>query len=115
MESRFTKNKCAPYKQIFGGDIVIVKKSSGNIVGYFETFAVQYHDLRETRIDFIKKKYNDELQIHNRNFWYNKKSSRYVTLIKINNYVNIKPIKIEKTNRMAWIVLREAIQNKKMF
>ena len=35
IESRFSKNKIAPYKKISKEDIVLLKKSSGKIVGYF--------------------------------------------------------------------------------
>ena len=35
IDSRFSKNKIAPYNQITKKDIVIVKKSGGNVLGYF--------------------------------------------------------------------------------
>lgn len=35
VESRFSKNKILPYNQISKDDIVIVKKSGGNVLAYF--------------------------------------------------------------------------------
>ena len=48
IESRFSKNKILPYNQISKDDIVIVKKSSGNVVAYFTIKDVLFFNLNET-------------------------------------------------------------------
>jgi len=105
IESRFSKNKIMPYNQISKDDIVIVKKSSGNIVAYFTIKGVLFFNLNETSIDGIKTKYNKQLCV-NECFWISKSNSNYATLIIINEIVKLKPFHIDKKGMQTWIKLK---------
>ncbi len=104
IESRFTKNKVAPYHQISKDDIVIVKKSSGNILAYFTIKNVMFIDLSITSIEKIKQEYHKELCV-DETFWNEKKNSRYVTLLFIAKLVQLKPFLIHKKGMQTWIKL----------
>lgn len=104
IESRFSKNKIAPYNQINKNDIVIVKKSSGNVVAYFTIKEVIFYNLSITPISEIKAKYNEQLCV-DENFWISKKSSNYATLIIIDNLVKLNPFHINKKGMQTWIKL----------
>lgn len=104
IESRFSKNKILPYNQINKNDIVIVKKSSGNVVAYFTIKEVIFYNLSITPISEIKAKYNEQLCV-DENFWISKKSSNYATLIIIDNLVKLKPFHINKKGMQTWIKL----------
>lgn len=105
IESRFSKNKIAPYNKINKSDIVIVKKSGGSIVAYFTIKEVLFFDLSETLINDIKNKYEKELCVNNE-FWNVKQNSRYATLIKIDKIHKIKPFSILKKGMQTWICLK---------
>lgn len=105
IESRFSKNKVLPYNNIKKDDIVIVKKSSGNVMAYFEVKDVIFFDLNETFIDDIKAEYNDALCV-SEEFWELKKNSNYATLIIIDNLVILKPFSINKKGMQTWIKLK---------
>lgn len=68
IESRFSKNRVLPYNKISKDDIVIVKKSSGNVVAYFTIKEVLFFDLSINSIEDIKVKYSKELCV-NEEFW----------------------------------------------
>ncbi len=104
IESRFSKNKIAPYKKITKDDIVIVKKSSGNVVGYFTIKDVLFFDLNAISIEGIKLKYNNQLCV-DKAFWKNKKNSNYATLIIIDKLFKLKPFPIHKKGMQTWVVL----------
>lgn len=104
IESRFSKNKILPYKQISKDDIVIVKKSSGNVLAYFTIKKVLFFDLNETSITEIKAKYNNELCV-NDEFWISKKDCNYATLIVIDKLVKLKAFHINKKGMQTWIKL----------
>lgn len=106
IESRFSKNRILPYKGVSVHDIVIVKKSSGNVVGYFTIKEVLFFNLNETSIDEIKTKYHKELCVDER-FWLSKKSSNYATLIIIDKIVKLNPFHIEKKGMQTWIKLKQ--------
>lgn len=105
IESRFSKNKIAPYNKINKSDIVIVKKSGGDIVAYFTIKKVLFFDLNTTSINEIKNKYEKELCVDNE-FWDTKQNSRYATLIKIDEIHKIKPFHILKKGMQTWICLK---------
>ncbi len=104
IESRFSKNKIAPYNQITTNDIVIVKKSSGNVVGYFTIKEVLFFDLNNIPIEKIKSRYNKQLCV-DEIFWTNKKNSNYATLIVIDKLFKLKPFHINKKGMQTWIIL----------
>lgn len=104
IESRFSKNKIAPYNHISKDDIVIIKKSSGNVVGYFTIKEVLFFDLNTVSIEEIKSKYNKQLCV-NEDFWLNKKDSNYATLIFIDELFKLKPFHINKKGMQTWIIL----------
>lgn len=104
IESRFSKNKIAPYNQVTKDDIIIVKKSSENVVGYFTIKDVLFFDLNTVSIEEIKAKYNKQLCV-DETFWSNKKNSNYATLIIIDNLIKLKPFHINKKGMQTWIKL----------
>lgn len=106
IESRFSKNKILPYNEISKNDIVIVKKSSGNVVAYFTIKEVLFFNLKETPINEIKNKYGKELCVEE-NFWLSKKDSNYATLIIIDNIVKLNPFHINKKGMQIWIKLKK--------
>lgn len=106
IESRFSKNKIAPYNQISKNDIVLVKKSGGDIIAYFTIKEVLFFDLSKYSINEIRNKYEKELCV-NDEFWKIKQNSNYATLIKIDKIYNLKPFHISKKGMQTWIVLNK--------
>lgn len=104
IESRFSKNKIAPYEKITKEDVVFIKKSGGNIVAYFTIKEVLFFDLEKETIENIKQKYNKELCV-DENFWEQKRTSKYATLIKIDKVVKLDPFPINKKGMQTWILL----------
>lgn len=106
IESRFSKNKILPYNEISKNDLVIVKKSSGNVVAYFTIKEVLFLNLNETPINEIKNKYGKELCVEE-NFWFSKKDSNYATLIFIDKIIKLKPFHINKKGMQTWIKFKQ--------
>lgn len=106
IESRFSKNKNLPYKKISKKDIVIVKKSSGNVIAYFTIQDVLFFDLNITPIEEIKNKYGSKLYV-DEEFWNHKKDSRYATIIIIDKLFKLVPFSISKKGMQTWIVLEK--------
>ena len=83
IESRFSKNKIAPYGVVSAGDLVYMKLSGGAIIGQFRVKKVIYYDDPE-RADY---RYVSDLFIGD--------SSRFIT----------SPIKPIKKDLRGWMVL----------
>lgn len=104
VESRFSKNRILPYKQISKDDVVIVKKSGGDIVAYFTIKEVIFYDLNAVSIDEIKSNYQSRLRV-DESFWIGKKDCNWESLIFIDKIFKIKPFRINKKGMQAWVKL----------
>lgn len=105
IESRFSKNKIAPYNKIDKNDIVLIKRSGGEVIGYLTIKDILFFDLNTTSISSIKEKYNEYLCVDEA-FWEQKKESNYATLIIIDKVNKLKPFKINKKGMQTWIILK---------
>jgi ASC-1-like (ASCH) protein len=102
VESRFSIHRIAPYKQIRPGDLVLMK--AGAIVGCFTAEWVEFHDLTQEPIENIAATHGDEI-CGDANFWAQKNSKRYATLIGVKDVRNLPPISVSKNDRRAWLML----------
>ena len=109
MESRFSINKIRPYQNVSEGDIIFIKKSGGPVCGYFVAGKVFYFLNSKKNIDEIKVKYSNQICTGYVNrFWEERKNSKYITLIEITDLIQLNPINIEKKDRTAWVIIRNA-------
>lgn len=87
-----------------------MKESAGPIVGYFIASFTDYiqvgsiADLRK-----IEVKYADEIcSAVDETFWQDRTESKYASLIGVESPTTIRPIEIQKRDRLSWVVLRQA-------
>lgn len=107
IESRITKNKITPYGKVKGGDIVILKRSSGPVLAIFTVKNVISFDRSSFNLSTIKNNYQKELQIHDE-WWELKRDARFASLICIEEIIALNPIDITlQKNRQSWIIIRE--------
>lgn len=103
IESRFSMKKISPWHRVAVGDAIILKRSGGEIVGIFEASEVRFLQI-ESSDDLleIKQQFNKQLCIED-DFWNQKKSSKYATLISISNLCVFSPFSLHAKNRQSWI------------
>jgi ASC-1-like (ASCH) protein len=105
IESRFSINRCAPYKKVKNGDILLVKASGGNVVAIAEIQRNWSYILDEQSWEEIHE-FKDALCIIDPKFWEQKKKASYATLMQLINVESLqKPFKFHKRDRRGWIVL----------
>lgn len=105
IESRFSKNKIAPYDKISKDDVVVIKESSKDVVALFTIKEVLQFNTKKISVNTIKEKYNDKI-LADDNFWNAKeKTSNYATLIVIDKVIKLKPFKINKVGMQSWVIL----------
>lgn len=103
IESRFSKNKIAPFHTINEGDIVYLKVSGGLVRATFIAGQIiSFEKLNIKKVKEIKRLYKQEINADD-NFWNNKQYSNYGTLIEIKAPQVIYPFSIRKLNRQAFI------------
>ena len=68
VESRFSSRRCAPYQKVQVGDILLLKRSSGPVVGLCEVASVWFYRLDPESWDNIKKEFAQDLCIQDPRF-----------------------------------------------
>lgn len=103
IESRFSMKKISPWHRIATGDVIILKRSGGEIVGIFEASEVRFLQIEnDDDLLEIKRQFNKQLCIED-DFWAQKKNSNYATLISISNLCTFSPFSLHIKNRQSWI------------
>ena len=108
IESRFSKIRCAPYRMIKKGDIVLMKQSGGLVLGEFTVGCVEtFSDLNKNFLEKLAKKYSKQLCTDvDKNFWDKRRNSRYATFLYVSNPIRYdKPFPYPKKDRRGWVVI----------
>ena len=105
IESRFMNSRQPPYGKIGGSDIMLLKQTSGPVLGIALVKEVlQYGPLKPGGAEEVLSKYKNELCVE-KEFVNLKKNSKYAVLIRLAASVKISPFSIIKRDRRAWVVL----------
>lgn len=111
-ESRLSINKIAPYGKVYKNDIVIVKKSGGEILGVFTVNSVFYYsNLSPNLIKSIDDIFGERIMWNSSEFLASKSSSNFLTLIEISDLKIFLPFEIMKKDRGSWVVIRSGLRD----
>jgi ASC-1-like (ASCH) protein len=105
VESRFTITKRSPFGQIFRGDKVFLKQSSGPVCATAVVSAVKsFPNLTPEKVFDIKAQYN-HLILGSDEHWQHFSQCNFGLLIWLNDIKLIEPVMISKKDWRAWVVL----------
>lgn len=110
IETRFTRVKCPPFQQVKEGDVILLKKSGGLVLGEMTAGKVEYFsNMTSERINELKKYSSQICSEYDPEFWDKRKDCRYVSFIHVENVKKYeKPYAYPKSDRRAWIVLNRS-------
>ena len=106
IETRFSKVKCAPFQKVKTGDVILLKQSSGMVVGEMVAGRVEYFsNITPKQLEELKKFSRQICADYDPKFWEKRKEARYITFIHIASVKTYeKPYPYPKKDRRAWIV-----------
>ena len=110
VESRFSVNRCAPFGKVNHGDVMLLKRTGGPVIGIALVETVWSYHLDEPSLAFIRKRFAKALRAEDPEFWEQRRVARYATLIVLDLVQALKPLKWEKMDRRGWVVVRSAKQ-----
>lgn len=108
VESRFSTRRFAPYNRVEKGDVVLLKQSSGPIVGVCQVAYAWFYELDPDSWRTIKKDFAIAICAQDPDFWKQREAASFATLMRIENVKSISPIKFTKRDRRGWVVLQES-------
>jgi hypothetical protein len=106
VESRFSSVRCAPLNCVKSGDIVLVKRTSGPIVALFCAGDVWSYRLTSRTWKTIRERFGAAISPTSDDFWREKESAIYATLMQVEHVHQLKPIPWTKSDRRGWVVLQ---------
>lgn len=105
IESRFSRNRCAPYGEVDDGDIILLKEVSGPICGLVLARRIWCYDLETEPIERIRHRFGADIRA-NEEFWSSRVDALYATLIELEAPASIAPVNCDKRDRRGWVSLR---------
>lgn len=105
VESRFSTTRQPPYGRVSSGDLLVLKRASGPVVGVAEIEQVWYYELDGSAWATIRERFGANLRIEDDTFWERKSQACFATLIKLGRVEAIPPIFCKKRDRRAWVIL----------
>jgi len=105
VESRFSRNRCAPYGQVSDGDIILAKEVSGPVLGIALARNVWCYDLVTEPIDRIRDRFGTGIRA-DEEYWSSRSQALYATLIELDVPAAIAPVYSGKRDRRGWVALR---------
>ena len=112
IESRFSKNRIAPYGAVESGDVMLLKRSAAKSVsGICIVRSVWFYQMDDQSLQLIKRDFAAGLRADGSSFWEERQSARFATLMRIAEVYRLPPMEIHKRDRRGWVVLRRRQQH----
>jgi hypothetical protein len=105
IDSRFSRNRCAPYGEVGDGDVILLKEVSGPICGIALARRAWSYDLMNESIESIRDRFGDGIRADEA-FWASRSDAHYATLIELDSAASITPVNCDKRDRRGWVALR---------
>jgi hypothetical protein len=103
MESRFTLTRQPPWRCVEPGDIILLKRSGGAIVGLVRAGEAQSHELSPSLVRLLRERFGVQLCATDDDFWSRRADKNYATLIEISDVELLSDVAIEKRDRRGWV------------
>lgn len=110
IEGRFSKVRCAPFRVVKKGDIVLMKDSGGSVRGSFLVAKVESFDnLTPEKIKELEAEYSAPLCADaDPQYWEKRRKCKYATLLHIAQPRRFEqPSPFPKKDRRGWVVLEK--------
>jgi hypothetical protein len=102
IESRFSVRRCVPFGRVEARDVVLLKASSGPVVGVCEVDKTWYFDTQEVPLTQIARRFGRAIGA-DAAFWKSVRHTRFVTLLEVREPRAIQPLSCPKRDRRGWV------------
>jgi len=106
VEARFSRNRCAPFGRVHPGDVLLLKRSSGPLVGVCKVSAVWDYRLTPNAWAEIKERFGHALCPQD-GFWEDRQEAAFATLMRIDDARALPDLALPKRDRRGWVVLSD--------
>lgn len=108
IESRFSIHRCAPFDRVHAGDVILLKRSGGPVVGVAVAGNALYYELDAETLGDIREQFAARIFADDDDFWEARADKRFATLIEIEDVAKIDTLEIDKRDRRGWVTYATA-------
>jgi len=109
VESRFSARRFAPYERVETGDVLLLKKAGGPIVGLCRVSDVWFYELDPASWQTIRTEFSASLCAQDPAFWTAREGAAFATLMRVGNVQRLAaPLPFPKRDRRGWVQLHQA-------
>src|SRR5215469_6001323 len=105
VESRFSVKRCVPFGRVNRGDVLLLKRTGGPVVGIARVRVVWSYSLDESSWGEIRERFAEALRAQDPKFWEQRRGASYATLMAIDQVLELTPVEWEKRDRRGWVVV----------
>jgi len=109
VESRFSARQVPPFGCVCAGDIILLKRSGGSIIGLCQVSNVWMYRLNASTWNGIRSEFAEAMCAQDPEFWQMRSRASYATLMRLADVVPIAPLAYPKRDRRGWVVIRSTI------
>lgn len=102
VESRFSSVKCSPFENVNKGDLILLKKVSGPIVGLCRAETATFYELTPDTFSNIREEFSKGI-CPGPDFWVSREKASFATLITISDVQRVEPFSVGKRDRRGWV------------
>ena len=106
VDSRFSVHLRPPHRRVHKGDVILLKKSGGAVVGVCQVTAVWFYRLDPASWQTILTEFSQAMCADGSAFWRQRRQASFVTLMKLTRVARLESIECDKRDRRSWVVLR---------
>lgn len=106
VESRFSRRRCPPFGRVSEGDVILLKRAGGPVIGLCTVSDVWSYHLDPRTLTQIRDRFGAAIQPQN-GFWEDRREAAFATLMRIDGAQTLPDIRVPKRDRRGWVVLRE--------
>lgn len=107
VESRFSVDRRPPYHRVSAGDVLLLKRAAGPVVGISQVSHVWYYQLDPASFGELRSKFAAALCVQDPAFWAERSDASFATLMRLENVRRIEPIHVNKRDRRGWVILKK--------
>ena len=115
VESRFSSVKCPPFQKVTKGDVVLLKKSAGPVVGLCRVDAVWFYELDPNTFNNIRRHFSQAICPAGPDFWQTREHASFATLLSISDVERIEPFSVGKRDRRGWVTFLQSPNRKQLW
>jgi hypothetical protein len=107
VESRFSLKALPPYARVSPGDVLLLKKAGGPVVGICRVQDAWCYVLDRASWTEIRQRFEQSLCLGSSDFLEKRRNATFATLMRLDQVLAFPPIPVMKRDRRGWVIVRD--------